>query len=75
MGIRNRYCAICQRAKNKNISIPNHTCFLNWKMGATSMEADAVADGFRQSINMHGLKYNKLIGKYSTVCVINLFCV
>jgi len=27
------------------------------------MEADAVADGFKQSVEMYGLKYNKLIGK------------
>ncbi|CAH1721716.1 unnamed protein product [Aphis gossypii] len=62
VGIRNRYCIICQRAKNKKLSPPDHTCFLNWKKGATSMEADAIADGFKQSLEMHGLKYNKLIG-------------
>lgn len=27
------------------------------------MEADAILEGFTQSISMHGLKYNKLIGK------------
>lgn len=63
MGIRNRFCVICQRAKNKKLNPPEHTCFLNWKRGATSMEADGVADGFKQSLEMHGLKYNKLIGK------------
>ncbi|CAI6373596.1 unnamed protein product [Macrosiphum euphorbiae] len=26
------------------------------------MEADAIADGFKQSVEQHGLKYNKLIG-------------
>jgi len=26
------------------------------------MEADAIADRFKQSVEMHGLKYNKLIG-------------
>jgi len=35
---------------------------MNWKKGATSMEADAIADGFKQSVEQHGLKYNKLIG-------------
>lgn len=62
MGIRNRYCIICQRAKNKKLSPLKHTCFMNWKKGATSMEADAIADGFKQSVEQHGLKYNKLIG-------------
>lgn len=40
-----------------------HECFLNWSKGATSIEADAIAEGFLCSIKMHGLKYNKLIGK------------
>jgi len=64
VGIRNRYCVIFQRAKNKKLDPPEHTCFLNWKNGATCMEADGIADGFKQSIEMHGLKYNKLIGRY-----------
>lgn len=36
---------------------------MNWSKSATGMEADAIAEGFKQSIDMHGLKYNKLIGK------------
>lgn len=40
-----------------------HECFLNWSKGATSIEADAIAEGFLCSIEMHVLKYNKLIGK------------
>ena len=63
MGIRNRFCVICQRAKNKKLNPPEHTCFLNWKKSATGIEADTIADGFKQSLEMHGLKYNKLIGK------------
>jgi len=64
IGIRNRYCAVCQRAKNKGLPIPEHTCFLNWSKGATSMEADSIAEGFKRSVELHGLKYNKLIGTY-----------
>jgi len=71
VGIRNRYCIICQRAKNKKLSPPEHTCFMNWKKGATSMEADAIADGFKQSVELHGLKYNKLIGTYYNVYYIS----
>lgn len=66
IGIRNRYCLICQRSKNANKSPPEHTCFLNWNKAATTMEADAVAEGFKRSIELHGLKFNKLIGKYLT---------
>lgn len=64
IGIRNRYCVICQRFKNKKTEGSTiHTCFMNWSKGAISIEADAVAEGFKKSVEMHGLKYNKLIGK------------
>lgn len=53
---------ICERSNNKKIETPNHICFLNWKQGATSIEADAIAEGFKRSIEIHGVKYCKLIG-------------
>jgi len=28
------------------------------------MDVDGVVEGFSRSIEMHGLKYNKLIGRY-----------
>jgi len=31
-------------------------------MPSTAMEADGIVEGFMNSINMHGLKFNKLIG-------------
>ncbi|KAL4107804.1 hypothetical protein QTP88_018094 [Uroleucon formosanum] len=40
---------------------PVHTCFLNWKKASTCMEADGVLQGFSNSVEMHGLKYNCLI--------------
>lgn len=63
VGIRNSYCSICQRATNRKIDPPVHVCFLNWKKPATAMEADSILEGFSHSLSMHGLKYNKLIGK------------
>lgn len=63
MGIRNRYCVICERAKNMGKSSEKHKCFMNWSKGATSIEADAISEGFLSSVSLHGLKYNKLIGK------------
>ncbi|KAE9522977.1 hypothetical protein AGLY_016608 [Aphis glycines] len=46
VGIRNRFYIICQRAKNKKLpeKLPEHTCFLNWKKDASSMEADRDGD-------------------------------
>ncbi|XP_050063239.1 uncharacterized protein LOC126552568 [Aphis gossypii] len=62
VGIRNRYCVICERAKNSEKSVEEHICFLNWSKGATSIEADAISEGFLKSFSLHGLKFNKLIG-------------
>lgn len=63
VGIRNKYCCICQKSKNSKKVAPDHQCFLNWKKSSTSMEADGVVEGFMKSEEMHGLKYNCLIGK------------
>ncbi|KAF0746511.1 YqaJ domain-containing protein, partial [Aphis craccivora] len=61
VGIRNRFCIICSRAETKN-EIPGiHTCFLNWKKAATGIEADGIAEGFLKSVELHKLKFNKLI--------------
>ncbi|CAI6362268.1 unnamed protein product [Macrosiphum euphorbiae] len=69
IGIRNRYCVICERAKTIGKSPMTHKCFLNWKNGATSIEADAIAEGFLCSVKMHGLKFKQLIGDGdSSVC-------
>ncbi|CAI6373705.1 unnamed protein product [Macrosiphum euphorbiae] len=62
VGIRNRYCSVCERANNLNIDVPTHKCFLNWNKASTAMEADGIMEGFLNSMSMHGLKYNKLIG-------------
>jgi len=44
---------------------------MNWKKGTTSIEADAVAEGFKISVAMHGLKLNQLIGKYQNIYFIS----
>lgn len=62
VGIRNRYCSICQRASDRDENKPVHNCFLNWTSSSTGMEADGILEGFLNSVQMHGLKYNKLIG-------------
>lgn len=64
VGIRNRYCCMCEQAQALKITTKDHKCFLNWDKAATGMEADGIAEGFPKSINMHGLKFNKLISTY-----------
>lgn len=62
LGVRNSYCCLCTRSVNLNIDITEHICFKNWHESANAMEADIIAEGFSKSIEIHGLKYNKLIG-------------
>ncbi|KAL4107279.1 hypothetical protein QTP88_017650 [Uroleucon formosanum] len=54
VGIRNKYCIICQKYNSKNEKVPEHECFLNWAKPSTAMEADGVLEGFTKSIEMHG---------------------
>ncbi|KAB0803827.1 hypothetical protein PPYR_00797 [Photinus pyralis] len=62
IGIRNKYCIVCELYMSKGVDIPDHTCFKNWKGTSTSMEADIIVEGFRRSMEIHGIIYNKLIG-------------
>lgn len=59
---RNKYCPICSRAASKNITVREHNCFRNWKGSSTSKETDIILEGFKQSIEMHKLKYVRLVG-------------
>ncbi|KAJ8884156.1 hypothetical protein PR048_016013 [Dryococelus australis] len=56
---RNSYCCICDRASSKGESKNSHVCYKNWNKLSAAMEADIIVEGFRNSIDMHNLKYNK----------------
>lgn len=58
VGVKNKYCFTCKR-KGKNY---NHKCSQNWQGTSTSMEAQIIGEGFKSSLTMHGIKYNKIIG-------------
>ncbi|KAL4141997.1 hypothetical protein QTP88_004529 [Uroleucon formosanum] len=62
IGVRNKYCCICQRASKNNIDPKEHLCFKNWNLPSTAMEADIIVEGFKRSIDMHNLIYSQLIG-------------
>lgn len=62
IGVRNKYCSICQKACANNRDPPVHLCYKNWNGTSTAMEADIIVEGFRQSIPMHNIIYHKLIG-------------
>lgn len=40
----------------------DHICYKNWTDSSTAMESDIILEGFRASVDMHGLKYARLIG-------------
>lgn len=61
LGVRNRYCTMCNRAKVNNTEPKPHACFKNWDGSASSMEADIVTEGFKNSVEMYGIKYGTLI--------------
>lgn len=61
LGVRNKYCSICARAANHQISPGIHTCFKNWNGSSSAMEADIIVEGFCRSIEMHHLRYKTFI--------------
>ncbi|CAH1109499.1 unnamed protein product [Psylliodes chrysocephalus] len=63
LGVRNKYCCICERAIAKNIQpIPYHKCYKNWDSTSTGMETDIIVEGFRCSLEMYGLIFLRLVG-------------
>lgn len=61
-GWRNKYCARCKWAESKGVDPPPHQCFMNWTSSANSMESDIIAEGFRCSEDMYGVRYKWFVG-------------
>lgn len=61
ISVRNRYCAICKHAERNGKEVKSHSCYMNWTGSAGSMESDIIAEGFRSSMDMYGVKYGTLI--------------
>ncbi|XP_029171153.1 uncharacterized protein LOC114940603 [Nylanderia fulva] len=63
IGIRNKYCTICDVAERNRIEPKKHKCYKNFDRNAssTSMESDAIAEGFKSSLEMHGLIFRTVI--------------
>jgi hypothetical protein len=62
IGIKNKYCQFCEKYLARKMDIPQHTCHKNWDGTSTAMEAQIIVEGFLSSVDMHGLKYKKLVG-------------
>jgi hypothetical protein len=62
VGVRNKFCLICRKHKSTLDSVPEHKCFKNWGGPSSAMEADIIAEGFRESVATHKMMYKFMIG-------------
>lgn len=63
IAVRNKYCSVCVKAEKLKKQAPAHKCYKNWgrHCSSTSMEADAIVEGFKTSIEKRGLIYSTFI--------------
>ncbi|XP_064211833.1 uncharacterized protein LOC103314328 [Tribolium castaneum] len=60
LGVRNKFCMICSRQKER--SPTDHVCTKNHIGSSGSMESQIILQGFKTSVEMYNIKYNTLIG-------------
>ena len=58
IGVRNKYCTACTQGVSPN----QHICFKNWNESSSQMESDIILEGFKQSEEVHGVRYIRFIG-------------
>jgi hypothetical protein len=68
-GVRNKYCVICERAKNRKETLSEEKylshkayCNVNYVGASTGMETSILVEGFKTSLPLYGVIYNKFIG-------------
>ncbi|ODM87173.1 hypothetical protein Ocin01_19509 [Orchesella cincta] len=61
-GTRTKTCVVCNTASNKGLQPKDHTCYKNWNKASTAMEQDILLDGFKQSLQVHGIAYLQFVG-------------
>jgi len=62
VSVRNTFCLICAKYQTLGKGIPEHICYKNWDKSANAMESDIIAEGFKQSLPLHNVKYAYMIG-------------
>ena len=62
LGVRNKYCSMCNVAENKQIAPPDHECHKNWVGPSSSMETDILVAAFQEAENKYGLRYTTYVG-------------
>lgn len=61
IGVRNKYCVVCVRNKNKNLEPPPHFCTCNYSGSSSEMEWQSIVQGFERSVEMYNIRYMKVI--------------
>lgn len=61
LAVKNKYCCVCARAEHRNEVVKQHECFKNYAGSSTSMESTIICEGFKKSIEMHGVIYGRFI--------------
>ncbi|XP_066902767.1 uncharacterized protein [Halyomorpha halys] len=62
LGVRNKYCSMCEYRKARNLDPGHDNCFKNWDGPSSSMETDMLVKSFQRSKELHGLEYHTLVG-------------
>ena len=58
IGVRNKYCTAC----GQGIPQEQHACYKNWDASSSEMETDIILEGFKQTEQVHGVRYTHFIG-------------
>lgn len=63
IGVRNKYCSLCEYYLRNSVKPKVHRCFKNYESHkpSTGMESEILVEGFKSSIEMHGLIYKTVI--------------
>ncbi|XP_034232805.1 uncharacterized protein LOC117640414 [Thrips palmi] len=61
-GTRNKHCYVCVLDANQNKPKRDHECSKNFTGHSGQMEAAIILEGFKASVEMHGVKYYQLVG-------------
>lgn len=62
VGVRNKYCYMCQYLLKNNKPTSHDGCFKNWDGSSPGMESDMIVEAFKLSLEMHGVEYRTMIG-------------
>jgi len=63
VGIRNKFCTVCDIAERTNVEARIHKCYKNFNRNASStrMKSDAIVEGFKSGLEVHGLIFKTVI--------------